>query len=230
MEPTLDQVTEVIEASGAMIVALQEVDVDCPRTDGVNQAAEIGRRLGLNTHFYCLVEWDQYPHFPEPVGQYGLAFLCHPDLHPHRVSQWKLPLRRTTSEPRGIFQIEIDWQGTPIMILNTHLSVQRSERLHQLQAICQRIDYLRQHEEPCILMGDLNTTGVTRELRFLHRRLPECISRTSPRATFPSRFPLLRLDRVFASSCFDCLDSRVINSPLARRASDHLPVQVDLGR
>jgi len=228
MQLSLDQVVAVIRSTRPDIVALQEIDVACPRTSEVNQAGEIGSRLGMNSHFCCLVEWNLFPHFKEPIGQYGLAFLCPPDLHPHRLSRWNLPFANEMSEPRGIFQIEIGWKGTPVMILNTHLSVRRRERITQLRAICQRIDDLRPQGEACILMGDFNSSGSSRELRMLRQRVPECSPSKPPKATFPSRFPLLRLDRVFASPDLKCLDSRVINSPLARSASDHLPVLVEL--
>ncbi len=51
---------------------------------------------------------------------------------------------------------------------------------------------------------------------------------TSPTATFPSGFPVLRIDHVFVT---EGLMVRGIESPFdprARAASDHLPLVVDL--
>lgn len=230
MEPSLDRVVELIGQYEPAVVALQEVDVSCPRTDNVHQAEEIASRLGMSHHFYCLVEWEDFPYSNEPSGQYGLAFLCHSSLHPRRIRRWELPLARQSSEPRGIFQIDIDWEGMPLSILNTHLSVQRRERLQQLGVLVHRIGQLREQDKSCILLGDFNTSGRPRPVRALERLAPECVPDKPQRATFPSRFPLLRLDRVFASPDLKCVRSRVIRSPLSRSASDHLPVAVELTR
>jgi endonuclease/exonuclease/phosphatase family metal-dependent hydrolase len=42
--------------------------------------------------------------------------------------------------------------------------------------------------------------------------------------TFPSRFPLLRLDHIFASKEVSVTGVEVIANPLAKLASDHLPL------
>jgi endonuclease/exonuclease/phosphatase family metal-dependent hydrolase len=227
MDPSLRQVADVIESTGAGIVALQEVDVACPRTAWVHQPGELGRMLGMSSHFCCLVDWEQVPSSPEPEGKYGLAFLCHPDLHPRRIDCHDLPRVSGNSEARGIFQIEIEWKGLPIVIMNTHLSVQRRERVHQLRAVRQRAMALQEEGVSFILMGDFNTVGASQPLRALRYLVPEC---TQLQPTFPSRFPFLRLDRVFASSTLSCSSIRVVKSPLARQASDHLPVYVELSR
>ena len=42
--------------------------------------------------------------------------------------------------------------------------------------------------------------------------------------TFPSRFPVFALDRIWVQPRASLLDVRVHRTPLARRASDHLPL------
>ena len=46
--------------------------------------------------------------------------------------------------------------------------------------------------------------------------------------SFPSKFPLLALDRILARPPRLILDIEVHNSPLARIASDHLPISARL--
>jgi endonuclease/exonuclease/phosphatase family metal-dependent hydrolase len=46
--------------------------------------------------------------------------------------------------------------------------------------------------------------------------------------TFPSRFPLLRLDHCYVGAAFHVRAVEVVQTPLARRASDHLPLVVEL--
>jgi endonuclease/exonuclease/phosphatase family metal-dependent hydrolase len=49
-----------------------------------------------------------------------------------------------------------------------------------------------------------------------------------PRPTFPSALPFLRLDHVFVSDAVDVRGVTVPHDAKARRASDHLPLIVDL--
>ena len=51
-----------------------------------------------------------------------------------------------------------------------------------------------------------------------------------PRATFPARWPVLRIDHVFLSREWCVRDVQVPRTRLTRTASDHLPllVEVDL--
>ena len=49
-----------------------------------------------------------------------------------------------------------------------------------------------------------------------------------PAGTFPSRLPLLRIDHIFVDEEIGVRRSFVHDSPLARRASDHLPLCADI--
>jgi endonuclease/exonuclease/phosphatase family metal-dependent hydrolase len=70
-------------------------------------------------------------------------------------------------------------------------------------------------------MGDLNEWFIYgRPARWLYRHFGH------PRgsATFPARFPLFSLDRIFVSPPGLLLSVEVVRSPLAQVASDHLPL------
>ncbi len=139
LEPSLDDVVHVIGDAQPDVVALQEVDVDCPRTDQIHQAEEIGRRLEMTPHFFSLVDWSQFQSPHECQGRYGLAFLARKDLHLLDSRQIYLPLLSPLSEPRGVFQLQVEWQGKPFSILNTHLSVHRRENLLQMEALSELV-------------------------------------------------------------------------------------------
>jgi len=72
-----------------------------------------------------------------------------------------------------------------------------------------------------LLMGDLNEwRGRSGAIRLLDRRLgPSAAART-----FPSWLPVLALDRIYAEGPAVLRDVYVYRSPLARHASDHLPL------
>lgn len=228
LEPSLDEVVNVIGDAQADVVALQEVDVNCPRTDQIHQAEEIGRRLEMTPRFFSLVDWSQFQSPHESQGQYGLAFLARKELRLRETRETFLPLLSPLSEPRGVFQLQVEWQGKPFSILNTHLSVHRRENLLQMDALRELVQQVCTEQGAAILMGDFNTTGRARAIRRLRKVMTECVPAGTPRATFPSRFPLLQLDRIFTGGGLEPHASRVLASPDARRASDHFPVQVEL--
>jgi endonuclease/exonuclease/phosphatase family metal-dependent hydrolase len=72
---------------------------------------------------------------------------------------------------------------------------------------------------PIVLIGDLNEW-------FLWGRplLQVFFEETPAPATFPSGFPLFALDRAWAKPRRRLRQLLVHSSPLARRASDHLPL------
>jgi endonuclease/exonuclease/phosphatase family metal-dependent hydrolase len=75
--------------------------------------------------------------------------------------------------------------------------------------------------------GDFNDFPPGRVSRALSARFRDVAKKERPRCTFPSWRPMLRLDRVY-SQALEAVGARTDRSPLARAASDHLPVIVDL--
>ena len=70
-------------------------------------------------------------------------------------------------------------------------------------------------------MGDLNEWFLWgRPLRRVHRHFEP----TPARNTFPSKMPVLALDRLWTHPGNILKDLRAHTSPLARIASDHLPL------
>jgi endonuclease/exonuclease/phosphatase family metal-dependent hydrolase len=74
-------------------------------------------------------------------------------------------------------------------------------------------------------MGDFNEW-------HLHRStltpLDERYGAATPVPSFPTRFPMLSLDRIWAGPGAVVESVRVHRTPLARRASDHLPVRATI--
>jgi endonuclease/exonuclease/phosphatase family metal-dependent hydrolase len=53
---------------------------------------------------------------------------------------------------------------------------------------------------------------------------------TAPRSrfrSFPAYFPVVSLDKAFARGPVEARHARIVHSPLARVASDHLPLVID---
>jgi endonuclease/exonuclease/phosphatase family metal-dependent hydrolase len=83
---------------------------------------------------------------------------------------------------------------------------------------------------PTLLTGDFNATSLTRPYQTLVRRLADCqrsLGLKPSVKTFPSSFPAIRIDHCFTSPELRVTAVKAPFSPLARMASDHLPLIID---
>jgi endonuclease/exonuclease/phosphatase family metal-dependent hydrolase len=77
-------------------------------------------------------------------------------------------------------------------------------------------------EERLVVLGDINEWfPFSRPLRWFNRLLGRSVAERS----FPSRWPLFALDRVWVRPRPALLALKAHRTPLAERASDHLPVK-----
>jgi endonuclease/exonuclease/phosphatase family metal-dependent hydrolase len=207
----LGRVAAVIEAEAPDVVTLQEVDHSRFRSGVMDQGEKLAARLGMEARFAPCMSHEE-------DGHYGIATMTRLPIVDH--AQVILPRgsaeRARFSEPRSALLTKLDWDGHPLDVINTHLSLRPDERRAQAQALA-RLG--RGHD--VIMAGDLNCTPVSSAYRRLLERL-----RGVPvaAASWPSRFPFLRLDHVLYRGHLAASDGRVIKERLARRASDHLPV------
>lgn len=82
-----------------------------------------------------------------------------------------------------------------------------------------------------LFCGDLNAVPNASTYRRFAGRLRDSqrlLPGHRPRPTFPSALPFLRLDHVFVSERLRVLGVEIPQHGRARRASDHLPLIVDL--
>lgn len=214
------RIAAVIAACQPDIVALQELDVGRKRTGGVDQAQLIADQLGMQMHFH--------PAMRVMEELYGDAILT---ARPSRlVKAGPLPLR-ARAEPRGALWAAVQAQGGEVQVINTHLGLRGLERLNQVQALLGP-DWLGGPKctAPFILLGDFNAVPHSRAYKRLAARLRDAqaaplVHRAQP--TFPGRMPVLRIDHVFVSAGVEVTRAEPIRTPLARRASDHLPLLVE---
>jgi endonuclease/exonuclease/phosphatase family metal-dependent hydrolase len=217
------RIAEVIAACEPDVVVLQELDVNHARTGGVDQPRAIADELCMHLHFY--------PAIREKEQSYGDAILT---AHPCTLVKAELlPTRAWPAfvEPRGALWVSVNVGGTEIQVINTHLGLPGSDRLGQIDMLLGP-DWLGHPacREPVIIAGDFNTVPRSRVYQRLaaHLRDAQTLLGTSrQQRTYPSRAPLLRLDHVFVSRSIEVLKAQAIRTPLARIASDHLPLLVD---
>ena len=206
----LGRTAAVIAEIGADILALQEADTRFGTRTGLLDLDQIRRDLGL-----IAVPLDGVG---DAHGWHGNLLLVRNALV-QEVHQLILP----GLEPRGAMVTDMVIAGQPLRIVNAHLGLFPGSSAAQARALIARIDQLE--GRPTLLMGDLNEwRGSGRALQTLGRHFQIA----DARASFPARYPLLALDRMMLSPHGELLDVSAHDSPLARRASDHLPIKARL--
>ena len=146
---------------------------------------------------------------------YGNALVS--PWEPVQVRRFLLPSK---TEQRGLLECEFMFGAIRFRVLNTHFGLDASERLAQSEVVAER---LRAEQTPAILLGDLNATPGSPEIRLLIDagwRL--CGDLSVPTFSVPD--PSVRIDYVAASEGWECVGSEVI----ATEVSDHYAVVVDL--
>jgi len=213
------RVADVIAQSGADIIALQELDVGRKRTGGIDQAHMIATLLKMEAHFHPALNVQE--------EKYGDAILT--ALPTRLMKAGPLP---SVGETRGAIWTQVDAGGRKLNVLNTHLGLRNIDRIKQVRTLLsdEWIGSPDFHAAPCVICGDLNARASSPAYTMLAGlfRDAQLNMAERPRPTFPSRFPLLRIDHVFLSYDLKVSPASVISTPLAKRASDHRPLLITL--
>lgn len=220
------RIAEVIAAENPDVVALQELDVSRERSGRSHQARLIAEQLNMRFHFHPAMRIKE-------EEEYGDALLARWPLSLCKAAELPTVNERLAFEPRGALWASIEVDGREIQVINTHLGLSNNERKAQIEALMGH-EWVRHPAcagSPRILCGDFNALPgskvyqrACRDMRDTQRMLPS----HRPKATFPSRWPLMRLDYIMVSNGLRCEGVRTVNSKLAKMASDHLPLVADL--
>ena len=206
----LARTAAVIAEIGADILALQEVDTRFGTRTGLLDLDSIRRDLGL-----IAVPLDGVG---DAHGWHGNLLLVRNALV-QEVHQLILP----GLEPRGAMVTDMVIAGRPLRIVNVHLGLLPRSRAAQARALIAKVEQM--DRRPTLVLGDLNEW---RDDSAALQTLGRHFQISDARASFPSRYPLLALDRMMLSADGELLDVTTHDSPLSRRASDHLPIKARL--
>ncbi|TCZ60930.1 endonuclease/exonuclease/phosphatase family protein [Roseicella aquatilis] len=155
---------------------------------------------------------------PEHQGWRGNLLLVRRDA---AVLAGPTGLRLGGMEPRGALLAVLDLGQGPVRVIGTHLSLGEGRRRRQAAALLAAMESGPGRDLPTLLLGDLNEWRPGRgALAVLAPVFGE-----PPRApTFPAFRPLASLDRILGHPRGLVEHVAVHDTPLARRASDHLPL------
>jgi len=150
------------------------------------------------------------------IGWHGNAILVKRHIGILDCATLELP----TLEPRGAVIAELLVNEKPLRIVGMHLDLSGLWRRRQMRAILDSIAQ-RPQKMPTVLMGDTNewrtVAGCLKDLGPEFHLAP-----TGP--SFHARHPVAALDRIIVHRDLSIEAAGVHMSPIARRASDHLPI------
>lgn len=199
-----ERVADVLLEMNADIIALQEVPLGGSKTPNVLTV------LQKATGFVAA----EGPACDTPERRYGNAVLSRYPI----LSVRSIDLSFGSREPRGALDADVDCHGHLLRVVATHLGLRPAERRDQIRRLLQVFDT---DEMPVILLGDINEWFVWgRSLRWLVSHFQAV---PAP-CTFPSRRPVFALDRIWIRPRHRLVHVEVHSTPLARIASDHLPL------
>jgi endonuclease/exonuclease/phosphatase family metal-dependent hydrolase len=208
----LPRIAQVLREVDADVLLLQEVG--CRRGDGParDHAHELGAALGMEVAV------------GRTMGAYGNAVLVRGGI----AATDRHDLSVAGREPRCALRVDAELAGgRRVRAVGTHFGLSRGERARQGE----RLLALTAGGDRVVIGGDFNDFARGPANRALAGRYTDAaVAARDGARTFPSRLPIVRLDRVYSGGGLNVERYRVHRSPLARLASDHLPVVVEYAR
>ena len=213
----IQRIIDVVEAENPDLICLQEVDRHVRRTRLDDQPAKLAEALGALSSLYQL-------NVHLKGGGYGNLLLSRwPIVRHHHVS-----LRYKRRKPRGAQLAVVETPTGPLHLVHWHLGLAELERRWQVGHL---LDHPLCHESdalPTLVVGDFNDWRNTlAHGPFARHGFQQLTTPRSRFRSFPARFPVLSLDKAFSRGAIDLRHARIVHSPLARAASDHLPLVLD---
>jgi endonuclease/exonuclease/phosphatase family metal-dependent hydrolase len=234
----LDRLVHSIKELDADIVALQEVDLDQPRSGNSDLTAVAAEAMGAVSHRFVAAiagtpgaTWMAATGREQPgTAAYGIALLSRFPANAWQVLRLpRIPMRFPMylqsprkvmvvhEEPRAAMAACLDTPLGPLTVANTHLSFVPGWNRVQLKHLTRD---LGGYPGPRVLMGDLNMTPPTPTRRTRLRSLAEV-------ATFPADEPCQQLDHILTDD-----ETLRVDACAAPRLpiSDHRALVVDVSR
>lgn len=223
----LPELRDAVRAVGPDVVFLQEV---------------LGAHEGHAARFAGWPETSQYEFLADSIWTefaYGRNAV-YPHGHHGNAVLSKFPIVRHDNldvsvgvhEKRGLLHCVIqppEW-ARPLHAICVHLGLQEAHRQKQLDLLCGRINDNVPQAEPVIIAGDFNDWRLR-----AHDKLSRCAglkevfvtTQGVAARTFPSRWPLLRLDRIYVRNARRFRPLALATRPWTH-LSDHAPLAAEV--
>ena len=174
--------------------------------------------------------WPQHAYGRNAVatgGHHGNALLSR-----HPVTTWRnVDASVGQAEPRGLLHCAIDLgMERELHAVCVHLGLRESHRQHQLGLLCRLIADEMPPHAPLVVAGDFNDWRELADARLrrdagLHSVF--ALRGSAGPKTFPARWPMLRLDRIYVRG-LNVQSACALSSRPWPHLSDHLPLLAEL--
>ena len=223
----LHELRDAVRRIGADIVFLQEVQ-------GVHhRRSRRHANWPQSTHYEFLADqiWPQFAYGQNaayPDGDHGNALLSKYPI----IFERNHDVSMHGQESRGLLHCAIQVPGSelPMHAICVHLGLRENDRQQQLEALVRLIERDVPRDAVLVVAGDFNDWRV-RAHRVLERcdGLREVFEHSRGRAarTFPSAWPLLRLDRIYVRNA-RILSPMTLPAKPWDRLSDHAPLAAEM--
>jgi endonuclease/exonuclease/phosphatase family metal-dependent hydrolase len=211
---------DVVEACGRLgsdIIALQEVYKPAEKP---SSAAEAASAHGYEIHELMLAPAALTPRVrivrdpSEAQGSWGLALLVR--MPARRLPDIPLGHAIADPAPRAALVVEIDVDGTPVIIATAHVSHRPHGSLMQLRRLEQAL--WTGVDSPAVLAGDMNMWGPV-----VSRSFPDW-RRAVLGPTWPAHRPHSQIDHILVRGAVE-----IVSGGVGRAlGSDHRPISVEL--
>jgi endonuclease/exonuclease/phosphatase family metal-dependent hydrolase len=216
----LERVVAVLSELCPDVALLQEVATDMPRSRFHDQVALLSEALDMRHIAFS-------PEHRCSVGGYGNAILSRWPLHDVQHVDLTIGTRKKRGALHAKARVGSGRRSRTVVLHNLHLGLAGSERGLQLERFLSSHPFGGlQGRTPVVLGGDLNDLWGTLGPTFL---FPAGFARAGPLArTFPAWLPIRPLDGLFVRGDLRVRRAGAVDSALARRTSDHVPLRAEL--
>ena len=217
-----DRIIRVIREIDADVIALQEADKRWGSRQGTLPTNSL-----RDLHYYYFVDFDKRCTNKNEVdynnlshGWHGNAILYRTPLQQVSAEKIKLP----TLEPRGAVSTVLETPDHNFQFIGTHLSLLGHMRARQVRYLSNKVSDAP-FQLPTIIAGDFNEWRKTGKA---HRAAGHGFEVITPGPSYHATRPTIPLDRFVVWGDIRVHKTGVHATPLAKRASDHLPVYMDV--
>ena len=208
------RILDVLGEIDADVVALQEADLRFGEREGLLDMDLLRKRTGLVP---VRIEGAGKNH-----GWHGNVVLVR-EAVVHGQHQITLP----GVEPRGALVVDLEAKSLHLRVIATHFGLLRRSRTKQAETVLEAAREAA--DRTVLLMGDLNEWRIDKRsgltgLEPIFGNFEFFVP------SFPSRYPLLALDRILCAPRNRLRNIEVHSSALSRVASDHLPIKAEVVR
>ena len=213
----IERVIRVIEEQNPDILCLQEVARESRRSLYHDQPRLLGEYFNADGRLYQLNVYLKH-------GGYGNLLLSRwPFRHHHQIS-----LRLRAKKPRGAQIVTVATPEGELHVVNWHLGLAEQERRWQAKHLLNHHLFSESAHLPTIVTGDFNDwRNQLAHVVFANHGFQQVTAPASRFRSFPAYLALGSLDKAFCRGEVHVTHAFVVRTPLAKRASDHLPLVID---